>query len=109
MVANKATIDQSPGDRAMEMVNRMDELAAKGEWNSVEQLAVRLKSAVLEIPDFQRQSLIVAVNRVFERVQTTALVSRNELKDKLTEIRRGRVAAQAYGQPAPKGSDASLS
>ncbi len=106
MVANQATVETSPSDLAMDTVSRMEELAVNGEWYRVEKLAVRLKSVILEIPDNERQSLLAAVNRRFERVQTIALVSRNELKDKLSEIRRGRIATRAYGQPKPQGSDA---
>ncbi len=106
MVANQATVEASPSDLAMDTVSRMEELAVNGEWYRVEKLAVRLKSAILEIPDNERQPLLAAVNRRFERVQTIALVSRNELKDKLSEVRRGRIATRAYGQPKPQGSDA---
>jgi hypothetical protein len=108
MVANQASIDMSPGDQALDMVSRMEALAVKGEWTRVEQLAVRLKSAILDTPEDQRQSLVMAVNRHFERVQTLALVSRGELKDKLSEIRRGRIATRAYGQPRPLASNATL-
>ena len=108
MVANQATIEASPGDLALDIVSRMEALAADGEWNRVEQLAVRLKSVILEIPENERQPLVVAVKRHFERVQTRALVSCSELKEKLSEIRRGRIATRAYGQPTPQGSEAPI-
>ncbi len=98
----------SPTDMAMDMVSRMESLSANGEWNRVERLALRLKSAILEIPESEREAVVIAVSRRFERVQTVALVSRSELTDKLSEIRRGRVATRAYGEPKTWESNAPL-
>ena len=100
MAAAQETINASPADTALNMVSRMEALSADGKWDRVERLARRLNSAVLEVPERERRSLLLAVNRGFERVQTLALVARGELAEKLSELRRGRIATRAYGQPA---------
>ncbi|MCH9695728.1 MAG: hypothetical protein K0U72_14530 [Gammaproteobacteria bacterium] len=99
MVANQITLELTPEDTVLEMLERMEALAANGEWDRTERLASRLKSAVLDIPEQSRQSTVVAVSHSLERVQTMALSSRSEVKDKLSGIRRGQVATRAYGQP----------
>jgi hypothetical protein len=103
MVATEATTDTKPAAIVLEMLERMEALAANGEWDRTERLAVRIKSAVLDVPEDERQSVVVAVSQTLERVQTRALSSRSEVTDKLSGIRRGRAATRAYGQP-PAGS-----
>ena len=107
MAANQAMIDASPAEIAVDMMARMEALAASSEWSRVEQLAVRLKSAVLDVPENERQSVAVAIAHSLERVQTIALVSHGEVKEKLSEIHRGRAATRAYGQP--KGTEVGAS
>ena len=97
MVANRATTEVSPGRMAREMAKNMEELAAKGQWDGVEQVVVRLRSAVLEVPEQERREVMEFVNYCLERVRTQALTSRGEVTGKLSEIRRGRDAARAYG------------
>ena len=97
MVANRATAEVSPGLMAREMAKHMEELAAKGQWGGVEHIVVRLRSVVLEVPEGERREVMQFVNYCLERVRTQALSSRGEVTGKLSEIRRGRDAARAYG------------
>lgn len=97
MVANRATAEVSAGRMAREMAKNMEELAANGQWSGVEQIVVRLRSVVLEIPEAERREVMELVNLSLERVRTQALTSRGEVTGKLSEIRRGRDAARAYG------------
>ena len=101
MVANQATLESTPEDVVLEMLERMEALAANGEWDRTERLAVRIKCAVLDVPEQIRHSSVAAVSQSLERIQTMALSSRSEVTDKLSGIRRGRVATRAYGQPQP--------
>jgi len=108
MVASQATIEACPGDIALDIMGRMDALAANDEWSRIEQLAARLRSVILEVPESERHAVVVAVGHCLERVQTKALVSRGEVTDKLAEIRRGQVATRAYRQPSVRDSNAPL-
>lgn len=108
MVASHATIDATPGDIAIDTVARMESLADSGEWSRVEQLALRLKALVLEVPENERQALISSISHCLERLQIKVLVSRGEVTDKLSEIRRGRAATRAYGQPERRAPDSPL-
>lgn len=97
MVANRATAEVSPGRMAREMAKNMEEMAASGQWSGVEHIVVRLRSVVLEVPEPERREVMEFVNYCLERVRTQALTSRGEVTGKLSEIRRGRDAARAYG------------
>ena len=108
MAANQATIDARPADVAMDLVARMEALAESSEWSRVEQLAVRLRNTVLEIPESERQAAIVSIGHCLERLQIKVLVSRGEVTEKLSDIRRGRVATRAYGQPERRAPDSPL-
>ena len=101
MVASRAKMESSPGAMALELAESMELLASKGEWNRVEQIAVRLRTVVLDVPGHERREVVQYVNRCLERVQTQVLGSRNDVTDKLSEIRRGRDATKAYGYSTP--------
>ena len=108
MAANSARIEASPADVAMDMMARMESLAESGDWNRVEQLAVRLRNIVLEIPESDREASIVSISHCLERLQVKVLVSRGEVTEKLSDIRRGRVATRAYGQPERRAPESPL-
>ena len=108
MAANQASVNASPADHAMDIVARMEALADSGEWSRIEQLAARLCSVLLDIPDKERQAAIVRISPCFERLQIKVLVSRGEVAEKLSDIRRGQVATRAYGQPDRRATDSRL-
>ncbi len=99
MRSNHASSETDFDTQALELVARMEVLAANGDWRGTENLAQHIKSLVLDIPETERKGVLRAFARGLERVQTLALSSRNEVTEKLSEIRRGRVATRAYGQP----------
>lgn len=99
MIANQATIESRPADLAMETVARMEAFGASGDWNRVDQLSVRLRHIVLEVPEDEREAVIVSISHCLERLHIKVLTARGEVSEKLTDIRRGRVANRAYGQP----------
>lgn len=108
MAASQATIESRPADLAMETVARMEALAASGDWSRVEQLAVRLRHIVMEVPEHERQAVIVSIGHCLDRLQTKVQVSRGEISEKLTDIRRGQVATRAYGQPDRRSPNSPL-
>lgn len=108
MVAHQASIESRPADLAMETVARMEAFGASGEWGRVDQLAVRLRHIVLEVPEVEREAVIVSISHCLERLQIKVLAARGEVSEKLTDIRRGRVANRAYGQPDRRAPDSPL-
>ncbi|HNP64367.1 MAG TPA: hypothetical protein PKH39_10580 [Woeseiaceae bacterium] len=108
MAANQASVNARPADLAMDIVARMESLADSGEWSRIEQLAARLRNVLLEIPIDERQAAIVSIGHCLERLQIKVLVSRGEVAEKLSEIRRGQVATRAYGQPERRAPDSPL-
>lgn len=103
MVANNVTIEANPAARILDMASLMERVAANGEWKRTEQLAAKLKTAVLEVPARERGRLMTSIVDSIEKVQTMAMASRAEVTEKISGIRRGRDATRAYGQPAAQG------
>jgi len=109
MVANPAEIERSAEFEALEMIALIERVAEQGEWERAEKLTSQLRLAIVEIPgEQQRAEIAQRAHKVLERVQTVALTSRVEVLEKLSEIRRGRDAQRAYGQPAVNDESASL-
>lgn len=108
MAANTVSMDLNPSAIALDMVSRMDALAAKGEWDQVETLATRIKHTLMDIPEAERRSVMIGVTQTIERIKTIVLSSRHDVTDKLTEIRRGRMATEAYGYTSGSEATAAL-
>ena len=96
MVANRAVLEETPASFVLEMAEQMEALAAEGEWERIEDIAVRLRAAVLGVPEPQRRSLLIAVQRSTDRVVAGARQARQAVSGKLSELRRGQVAKKAY-------------
>lgn len=96
MVASQAAMEQSPEGIVMEMSADMEAHAAAGDWERVEDLAVRIRSAVMAVPESQRREALLAVRRSMEHVQTAAHDARSDVTEKLSAIRRGKDATRAY-------------
>jgi len=99
MVANHTAMEASPSAGALELIARIEALVANGEWSRTERLVEQIKTIVLELPDDERQQVLMAFTHCLDRVQSLALASRNDVTEKLSEVRRGRLATRAYGQP----------
>jgi len=95
MVASQELIG-SAGEHVADLVARMEASASAGDWSRVEALAVRLRSAVLDLPAAERES-ILAAQRSTDYVQAVATAARRDVAERLSSVRRGRVAARAYG------------
>ena len=80
-----------------EMTAQMEQIAGEGDWQTVEQLALRIRNALGGIPESERVAAVQRVQQCIERVQTSALAARHEVTEKLSDIRRGRIATHAYG------------
>ena len=96
MVASQAAMQEQPAAVALEMAASMEQLASEGEWDRVEELAVRIRSAVMQVSEDQRRDVLLHVQRHLQHVNDMADKYRGDIADRLSVIRRGKHAARAY-------------
>ena len=96
MVATSAVMEQTPESVVLEMAEHLQTLAANGDWEEVEHLAIRLRSAVMNVPERQRRNAILAVQRATEQVAAEAASAQRDVTGRLRALRRGQKATKAY-------------
>lgn len=96
MAASHEVMERSAADTASEMIAAMEAHAARGEWQRVEDIAAKLRSAVTQIPENKRRETLLTARRSIEGVTALAQNARNEVTEKLSAIRRGKDATRAY-------------
>ena len=96
MAATPAALRDQSGVEALEIVERMRTLADAGDWDEIESLAVRLRSAVLQVPEAQRRDVLIAVQRATTEVTDKAEGARSDVTDRLSALRLGQKATKAY-------------
>lgn len=96
MVASRAVLEETPATIVLQMSEQMEALAVAGEWERIEDIAVRLRAVVMSVPVAERRSLLLAVQRSTDRVVAGAKQARNTVSGKISELRRGQVAKKAY-------------
>lgn len=96
MAATSAALREDPGAEALEMVEQMRALADAGDWVEVESLAVRLRGAVMQVPEARRRDVLVAVQRATKEIADKAEEARSDVTDRLSALRLGQRAAKAY-------------
>ena len=96
MVATSAVIEETPESIVLEMAEHMQTLAANGDWEEVENLAVRLRAAVMNVPEGQRRNALLAVQRATEQVSAEAATAQRDVTGRLRALRRGQKATKAY-------------
>jgi len=96
MAEIQAPIMDTPDTAVLEMASDLQTHALAGDWDGVEELAVRIRSAVMRVPERRRRDVILAARRSLEQVQSQAQTSRKEVADLLTAMRRGQHAKRAY-------------
>ncbi len=96
MVASQAVMEQGPLGIVAEMTSSMESFAAAGDWERVEEIAVRLRHAVMDVPETERRNALLDAQRSMEQVQSLALEAKGDVTGKLKVLRRGQSAARAY-------------
>lgn len=96
MVASQAAMQERPDAVVLEIAASMERHADAGEWELVEELAVRIRSAIMDVPEDQRRDVVLIVQRRLQHVNDMADKHRGDIADRLSVIRRGRHAARAY-------------
>lgn len=96
MALNNARQAETPETVVMEMSQHLEALARDGDWDEVESLTVRLRGAVMNVPEDRRRAAIHEVQRVTDKVLAEAEIAHRDLADRLSGLRRGQVATRAY-------------
>ncbi|EFK96623.1 hypothetical protein LDC_1345 [sediment metagenome] len=99
---NAATLEQ-----ALDLTEQMLMLALQQEWEQLNQLEALQREtiqsffnqgAVLTQND---QSLIIKINSLLDQVIALSEDQMHSLNDQMTQMKKGRAAAKAYGQGEP--------
>lgn len=96
MVASQAVIEHGPDLIVEELSASMEAHAASGEWERVEEIAARLKNAVMQVPEERRRHALVIAQRATAHIEMMARTAHEDVSTRLTAIRRGRNVTRAY-------------
>ena len=96
MVASHAALKETAATVALEMAEHMEMLAEAGEWDQIEDIAVRLRGVVMNVPESERRPVLQKVRQSTELVEARAMEARHEVTSKIYELRRGQAAKKAY-------------
>ncbi len=96
MVASQAVLAESPEHVALALVEQMETLADAGEWEHIEDVAIRLRGAVMDIPEPERGPVLLAAQRCIKKVAAEAHNARRAITGEMHEIRKGQAAKKAY-------------
>lgn len=96
MVASRAALEPTPESIVMQLSEQMQSLAEAGEWERIEDIALRIRSAVLNVPEAERRSVLLEVHRSLQQVEAAAIEARQTVTERISELRRGQVAKKAY-------------
>lgn len=96
MVASQKVMSDTAVTSAMEVVSQMEALAATGEWEQIADVAERLRAAVLDVPETERRSVLIAAQQCTDKVLAEAQHAHESVSGKISELRRGQVAKKAY-------------
>lgn len=87
---------ETPAEKALELAGQMADMVERCEWTDVEKLAVRLRGAVLNVPEAERRRVVLDVQRVTDKAATAAENAHQNVTEKLSALRRGQAATEAY-------------
>ena len=96
MAAPQAATRDDPRIVVEEMTAAMQSSAEDGDWQRVEDIAARLKPAVMAVPESQRRAVLLDAQRGMECVRALAQKARGDVSDKLSALKRGQHATRAY-------------
>lgn len=88
-----------PGDIVAELSARMETLAATESWGSIEEIAAKLPTAVMQVPETKRRETVQSLLQCVDKVQVLAQYAKRDVTDKLCTMRRGKAATAAYLSP----------
>ncbi|MDJ0939402.1 MAG: hypothetical protein QNJ00_06535 [Woeseiaceae bacterium] len=96
MAASQSVMADTPETIVREMAQHMETCAAAGDWSEVENIAIRLRSAVMNVPESERRALLLLLQQSTENVTALAEAARRDVTGRMSAIRRGQAAQKAY-------------
>jgi len=96
MVASQAVLAESAADIALEIAEHMESLAVAGDWEHVEDVTIRLRGAVMDVPEAERAAVLHAAQRSVQKVAAEAKKARQAITGEMHELRKGQAAKKAY-------------
>lgn len=96
MVASQAVLAESPVHIALALIEQMEALARACDWEHIEDVAIRLRGAVMDIPESERGPILVAAQHGIERVAAAAHQARKSITGEIHGLRKGQEAKKAY-------------
>ncbi len=93
---NSSSHSGSAAAIALQLSERMQNLASRGEWDEVETIAAELEAAVMSVDESERRPVLLALQHSTAAVETEAHAARNTVGGKISELRRGQVAKKVY-------------
>ena len=86
----------SPPKEVAALIDRMQSLAADGEWAALEACMPRLRTLILGLPAADRRPALLVLRTSTDAIAAEARSVHAALTDKLARMRRGRQASEAY-------------
>ena len=97
---DKATAQLADSDASeaavFALIGQLESHAQAAEWDEVEALTVRLRTAIMGIPASRRRGVMLAAQRSIDKVTESARSAYHSLSGKLSDLSRGKAAKKAY-------------
>lgn len=97
VAAREESVHPGPSEVVQEMVEFLESCAEQGDWDRVEEIAVRLRNSVMLVPESRRRDSVTAAHNGIVRVQALATAAKDDVATRLATVRRGQHATKAYG------------
>ncbi|MBS3953410.1 MAG: hypothetical protein KGZ88_10705 [Methylomicrobium sp.] len=94
-------------EHALDLTEQMLMLALQQEWGQLNQLETLQRETIQSVfnqefvPTQNDQSLIIKINSLLDQVIALSEDQMHSLNDQMTQMKKGRAAAKAYGQGEP--------
>ena len=82
----------------LELSARMQAHAETEEWGEVEEIALQLRDAILAVPEVDRRAVLIALQDMTRQISCAARSAREHVGGRLSALRRGQIATEAYKQ-----------
>lgn len=100
-MATNPQFTESTLSEHLESVNdRLEELAAAGEWAEVADLMRKRNAMLREVHDVDRSAVLLTARQTTDRLLKLAEAAKLDVGDKLTKLQRGKAATEVYREHA---------
>lgn len=96
MAGNAILREQTLSEEVLSLNDHMEELAAADEWSEVAELMTKRNAMLREVQESERADALVAARRSTDRIRRMAEDAQGEIRNKLSQLQRGRKATDSY-------------